>query len=739
MSSRLGSSFLVRVALLLAGPAWLTAQSARPCRSGFDLAVGADGGCWREWRGDVPVTMASNYQAVFDHDGVEFTPALGRHAPHAYPLRFTLDSIRRGLDLVVGPPGARPAALATVVGGRVEYARGGGVVERYDAREAGIELSFLFPRRPPGAGDLVVRGRLDTELAFGGRGSPGVRFEAVHADACVGAVTIGGVTGIDASGQRVPGRMRCDGRWLEFVLDGDYLDHAVYPVVLDPLIGTDFPVDVLARDSRYPDVAYDAGANVYCVVWTWASSTTDIRVVARQIDADTGAWMSPSTISTSGSICEKPVVANVSQTGCFVVAWQRWVGRNYQLEARQFFARASSPSSTTLVVSADGQDPDIAGDPSGTDDEAVVVWRQNGGVYAADLRTNSTIRTWTTVELVRGVNALTPTISKTFDTSRGGGYPGYLIVWLEGATLSRAYISRDMGVLIPAATIGTWSLHSRFPSIDGDGQRFLLASEKSIGSNTWIDTIDVRADFAAGRTYQYNYAVTRYLGIAPSVAYAGDRYVVGFRQPRGSAPNWDVGLITRTFPEGTEDPCGFLDTVQMPAGYDVLRLAVVAHRSGTWRDDDRAFVLFERSDGSTSNLRGQRFELMGPGGPTVDLGGGCGLGGTLSPDGPFAIGNQTFRMQLAGADPVATAAVLSLGFPASAITCGPCRILPPVALHALSIRNGAATLDFPVGCSRGLVGGLIEAQCLLLSPSSRDCPILAGVAASNRLGLTVGR
>ena len=72
-----------------------------------------------------------------------------------------------------------------------------------------------------------------------------------------------------------------------------------------------------------------------------------------------------------------------------------------------------------------------------TDDEAIVVWRDSGHVFAADLRTGGTIRIWTARDL-GGSGAVEPAISESFDLSRGDGLAFSIIcrIW-SGLALCR--------------------------------------------------------------------------------------------------------------------------------------------------------------------------------------------------------------------------------------------------------------------------------------------------------------
>ena len=103
-----------------------------------------------------------DYMAQFRAGGPVFTPALGMKAERSLPIGYALTEIRRGETRVAtAHAGTAPRRSGEKT---VSYDRPGGIEERYEVRAAGLYQSFVFPERPAGAGDLVVRGRVTTEL-----------------------------------------------------------------------------------------------------------------------------------------------------------------------------------------------------------------------------------------------------------------------------------------------------------------------------------------------------------------------------------------------------------------------------------------------------------------------------------------------------------------------------------------------------------------------------------------------
>jgi hypothetical protein len=216
---------------------------------------------------------ADAYKVRFDAEGIDFTPALGRAAPRNYPLRFAAIAIGRGGELAPVTKAARRHEGLTV-----EYARGP-VTERYELRAAGVEQSFRFAEQRAGRGDLVVRGRLATDMVVRADGA-GLRFEQPG----IGGFTMGGVTGVDADGNRVEGSVRYDAGIVELSLPSAFVDDAALPLVLDPLIGSRFGLNLNTRiDDRGPLAAFDASNDRYLVIWSNIFSATDVDVNGQMI------------------------------------------------------------------------------------------------------------------------------------------------------------------------------------------------------------------------------------------------------------------------------------------------------------------------------------------------------------------------------------------------------------------------------------------------------------------------
>ena len=307
------------------------------------------------------------YKLRFDATHVEFVPALPA-APHNHPLRYELAALGRGGEWVPVGPGDRVHTATSV-----HYSRPG-VVERYDVRPEGVEQSYVFDRLPAGGGDLVVRGKVSTALRVEPFGD-GLRCELPG----VGGFTIGGVTGIDAAGNRAAGTMQYADGVLDYRLPAAFVESARLPIVLDPLLGGIFNVAVsTTTDDGDPDVAYDSGNNVYLVVFERVFSATDHDIHCQRVSA-AGALVGSRIFldNSSGTYDYQPSVANSNAADRFVVVWTRLTSPNYDVRGNSVNAADGTFPGTQVVVagSADIEYwPDVGGEATTADDDVLVVW-----------------------------------------------------------------------------------------------------------------------------------------------------------------------------------------------------------------------------------------------------------------------------------------------------------------------------------------------------------------------------
>ncbi|MGB5259356.1 MAG: hypothetical protein WBO34_02400, partial [Gammaproteobacteria bacterium] len=228
---------------------------------------------------DTIIVTNPGHRAVFDGTGVHFTPRQG-------PVwHWQLTQLNGAVQASVPPV---HSALDTV-----DFVRAG-LIERYLLKANTIEQRFVLERPWVKGRDLVITGAIKSQ----GR-MESTDHGWVWRDAS-GVVTLGQVTVFDATGKTLAARMQVTDTRSTIQVAAADLAGAVYPVTIDPEIGTnDFRISDMGPDGddNYsagdPAVAYNAMANEYLVVWrgdddTAALVDNEYEIFGQRINADTG-------------------------------------------------------------------------------------------------------------------------------------------------------------------------------------------------------------------------------------------------------------------------------------------------------------------------------------------------------------------------------------------------------------------------------------------------------------------
>jgi hypothetical protein len=262
------------------------------------------------------------HNALFRADGFDFTPQRGPH------WTWSLDYF--------GPAGksSTDGSMSSVNPVRfqpdiISYPRTG-VTERYMLKRQTIEQQFVIPQPLALEGaDLLVSGKIETEGKLESGGTSGWLWRDDK-----GVVTLGRVTVIDAKGQRLPAEMQVAQNSTLIRVDGKALAGAVYPVVIDPVIGSQISVSDMGsgsnnRDGINPDVVYNSTDNEYLVVWFGDETVGQkFEIFGQRINAATGAVVAPDDFligSMPGNDtfdAVNPAVAYNADKNEYLVVWE---------------------------------------------------------------------------------------------------------------------------------------------------------------------------------------------------------------------------------------------------------------------------------------------------------------------------------------------------------------------------------------------------------------------------------
>jgi len=695
---------LVGSAVLAQDPASPAAPSTRAIAASLAAAHGVD----VDDEGNL-VGLSTRYHAVFMADGLLFTPALGNAAPRDMTFRFRLAEAGRG-DLL------RPVATAEAErrGDAVQY-RHADVLERYTVRADGVKQDFVFEALPPGRGDLVVRGAVATELVPGEIGPGGMRFSLDG----VGGVEIGAVVGIDAAGRRVAGSMRWNAGSLDFVLPAAFVDTAVLPLVVDPLVGTFLTTSLAAANIDNLDVACDSdgngGAGSWCAVFEQVLSATNSNVAVLRIHS--GAFFGSLRAMESSAAVDAygPRIANINFRNNWVVVYgagQSVFARNYST------ADVVGPN---VTVTTSGEWPSVGGDSrTATGNAAFVVWTDPnaGGVHLCPVTLATSFAT-----LGVGASSVVASLysgAERPDISHTGGAAGRWLVcyarfstpllttpslgcrvW-DGTTFATA--NTNLGITAPQLFL---------PGVDGDGESWVVAYQvREVPANGKHD-ITARPVRFVGGTLVLGTAVavadsSNLDETGPSVAWLGSSALIAF-SAEANGPALPVGKVVSV---DTIDCFDCEPEVTLDASSSDFRPRVGA-RSSDGVFTGQAMIVWRA--GANGAAHAQQF--TDGGGSFSSLGGGCGNGGT-----PLAScahsPNFNFRIHLRGAT-ASTATFLALGLDAFGYVCGPCQLVVDPFTNVLLTTTTSAAGDavIPLAIPPGAAGAKLRSQWLTLGTS----------------------
>ncbi len=684
------------------------------------------------------------YKASFDR-GLLYTPALGDAAPVNQDLRYEARSIVRGEQSLLADGAVAGTAVRTGPR-RIERRLADGVVERFDVRPEGVEVSYEFARRPAGRGDLVVRAAIATSLRATEREDGTLAFLLDG----VGGVAIGAVTGIDADGETVRGGLRLVDGELELRLPGAFVDAARYPLVLDPLIGTEFLMGV--NDDGEADVGYQHATGQYLVAWKRRYSAFDHDIYAQFVSPTAGPAGSPVWVDAASDVCSRPRIGTVPTSGHYAIVYTKSAspfGPN-QIVCRTLQSNGTLGALTTLVPgSEEPQHHAVGCEITNADDEILVVYQSSVGIVVREVTLSpaGAVAAGAPLTLFASSRAFTPEIS------RSGGLLGYwTVVWRGDAPgdseIFGAVVDRSLAVLAPPVALTNNAVADLHPAVDGDGSTFVLAYQQAESPGSVLHDI---------RGARLQFTGTALNVVAPDVpievtpgqderrphtTWLGPKHCVVFEEQIASV-NTGIGAWL------VDDTCVPCNAKMVFDGLNPTSIRNREHSprvGGRWQfalngvDDDGVIAFTEADDQPpfAGSIVCQRLQALGNGVAEVNAGPGCGAGGTAFTGGgsPFVIGSQYFTLYANGLAPGAVP-FLSIGYPGPTLACGSCVLTDPVALLFRPNLGGAASYPFPVTCNPAFVGLVLEFQWLSFFTPANVCPLAPGLSASNRVHITL--
>lgn len=690
----------------------------------------------------------ADYRVRFDADGVRYEPALGGLVAETQHLALRPRTVRSGAGTVLQPTACAPLR----VGNAAHYRHGPGVTERYEVRPDGVALSWVFAERPATAGDLVVRYDVDTSLPVPAPHGDGLAFRLADS----GGVSIGGVTGIDANGRTAAGSVRWVDGGIELALPASFVASAVFPLVLDPLLGTVFSVSVgLANDDDEPDVAWEHGSFYWLVAWRRRFSATDSDIRGQRIDAF-GSLSGGTIFLGSSGVVTRPRIAPAAWGGLFGVTWIQQVTGTVSVSqvafqtvdtssgtVGNFLVLASSPSQVYEDVDIGSQTVQVA--PLGV--AFFVVYRApgQGAIRARRVTMLSATSTLQSPEfpvltdVVLGTLYSQPAISRT--TSNGE----LLVVARRAAPLTSFRGLTAAVVHTYDNTVGaTLNFASSsiddvaVPDVDGMGGRWVVAWERPGVGGTYdaVRVAPVALD-AAGTTLTAGAFVTfggtlTNLAQAPSVGWSEARTWLGY-QRKTFLPTVVTTLRVVAIDSASCADC--TDGFAVQVYNDEKRIVVAPQAVGDADDTEEALAVW--GAGPALDVYAQRLRNYASTTPPVNLGGKCGVNTVRATTQlhDLVIGTRWNQ----GVFTTGIAAIFNLAVPQPTIPCGTCAWTPFESTVVVPVAGFGAGVELSIPCVPGLVGAQLESQWTVIGSVASPCAVFPGVSLSDRMLHTVGQ
>jgi len=327
------------------------------------------------------------YAAAVSAQGVQMTvsaPDAGSQAAVAadWNLSLQLDSVRVGGQEIYRAKGLIPQ----VQNNAAFFQHTPALSEQQLALDAGMQQLFTLAAPLDGEGDLILAVNLSTPMrAELLSAQQGVLFFTPNAnpnkDERYALLAYSGALARDAEGRERYADLALDGNMLLLRLPADWLAQAVYPIVIDPLIGS--PALVSDPRPQQADIAlaYNPNAGEYLAVWesyTTGGSGADLR--AQRFQADGALLGAPISVTTASGEQLQPAVAFNATANEYLVVWSDYrQDSSGDIYAQRISANGTVTGSNFIVAAATGlqDDPDVAANPN--NNLYLAVWRDRPG------------------------------------------------------------------------------------------------------------------------------------------------------------------------------------------------------------------------------------------------------------------------------------------------------------------------------------------------------------------------
>lgn len=328
--------FLFLAAATSAAPAQAPALS-----SAFERVLWDDPGTGTWW------VVGSTWKGSFDANGFTYVPWLGPKAPRDFPVKFRVARVTVGGREL--PFAARSAPTRT--GDRITFDRGA-LREIYDVGMTEVEQTFVV--------DTSLHGDVQIELAFESELEPSSASEGIALGNAFGGVRYGAAFAVNGA-EKLAIPSHREGQSIRLLVPASA--RGTGPVVVDPIIGTQYAGYQPLRTHADPDLSYDSSNDIWLAVWESPWSATDTDVFCEMFDGQgnrivgSGAIVDASTLAYSA-----PRVANLNIADRFLIVVQRVDPSQYGGRSMIFSRARDAGNSRTLYGELLISSPNFVGD-----------------------------------------------------------------------------------------------------------------------------------------------------------------------------------------------------------------------------------------------------------------------------------------------------------------------------------------------------------------------------------------
>jgi hypothetical protein len=490
----------------------------------------------------LPQVRGRSYRASVT-DALEFVASSRESGAPEAAARFYTRSIRREISEGCGKDLAFPAWFVAGNTAQTLLDAASGLVEHCEAGPAGVEVTWVMSRPPPGQGGMVIEAEM-TGIRFSRQSSSGLHFVDGNG---IERVKVGLAKAVDRKGRTWPVSMEGRGALLRAMVPDEALAQAEFPLAIDPLISAEFGMDQpLAGAAPCTRAAPLIAANDsgYLVVWTHGKGTATAAAVYVARLSLAGELLDPFGILVSGVAAEQTVCAVAAGPGAFLVVWSAPHGTSVS-DWDIFGARIQADGTIidTRPLTICGMAGTVQSSPAvaGNGDNYLVVWRdsRSTGIYGSVVSADGTVSPTNGFPICAAPNdQYTPAVA-ALGTN-------YLVAWQDYRNGSLNYHSdiyaarvTGNGVLLDTNGIAvcTGTNSNYHPAVASNGTNFLVVWEGyDVGGN---DILGARIG-PNGLVLDTNGFVISHAANAqfnPAAAPIGGDFLVVWQDYRGSPTN----------------------------------------------------------------------------------------------------------------------------------------------------------------------------------------------------------